>query len=71
MTKPRYQPFCARNCRDERDMPRAASEWVHIDGRTMFVCAQCARHLFGLPSPATVQRIRRRLLERMQESMDA
>jgi hypothetical protein len=71
MPKPTYQPYCGYDCRDRNDQPRLASEWVHVDGVTLFVCATCARHAFNMPAPATVRRMRERVMTQLQESLDA
>jgi hypothetical protein len=69
VSKPRYVPDCALGCVDLNGRRRAASEWIHIDGMTRFVCGVCARLLFGLPAESTLERRRRRDVERMQEEL--
>lgn len=68
--KPTYRPFCGYDCRDCSGNPRLASEWVHVDGVTLFACDQCAQHAFNLPSPATVRRRREAMLRKVQEVLD-
>ena len=70
MSKPIYRPYCGYDCRDHNGEPRLASEWVHVDGVTLFVCSQCARHAFNLPAPSTVRRRREAMLHRVQEGLD-
>jgi len=68
MPKPRYVPPCeVRYCRDREGQVHPATEWIHINGRTLMACATCAYKAFGLPSPSTVARQRRREMERLQE----
>jgi hypothetical protein len=43
MSKPVYEPYCARECTDDRGQRRKATEWIHVNGRTEYVCAVCAR----------------------------
>lgn len=66
-SKPRYQPLCQMHCQDRDGFGRPATEYIHVYGKTLFVCAACARAAFGLPSPATVARRRKRNMERLQE----
>lgn len=44
--KPRYEKRCSRFCVDSKGARRAGNQWVHVYGRTLWVCDSCARQLF-------------------------
>lgn len=51
--KPFYEHYCAEFCQDRTGKRRTADRWVHIRGRTLWVCEPCAERLGrenGLPS---------------------
>ena len=64
MVRPVYEQRCAQNCQDARRRFRVGTQWVHVWGRTQWVCGRCAEKLArsaGLPDTAQSNReIRRR-----------
>lgn len=61
--KARYEKRCQRRCLDRRERPRNGEVWVHIDGETQWVCANCASvmaHAAGIPTAAQKKALEQR-----------
>jgi hypothetical protein len=71
--KPNYQLRCAQYCTDRTGAFRYGEVWVHIWGRTLWVCSSCAEKLgkqAGIPTSAQ-QRAAVRVREaRLQQGLD-
>jgi hypothetical protein len=55
--KPVYEQRCAQNCQDARRAYRLGTQWIHVWGRTQWVCGGCANKLgrgAGLPTRAEI-----------------
>jgi ribosome-binding protein aMBF1 (putative translation factor) len=55
MPKPHYQLRCAQFCMDRNGAYRYGEVWVHLYGRTLWVCMPCAEKLgkrAGIPTTA-------------------
>jgi ribosomal protein L37AE/L43A len=67
--KPTYQKNCENDCFDRDGRRRIGTQYVHIAGRTMWVCEVCSEGLAtaaGIPDDARA-RIKARLMDRIQE----
>ena len=70
--RPHYALRCAQFCSDRRGRPRDGTQWVHLFGRTRWVCDACAEALgraSGIPSSSQLRRIRQRIEARLQISL--
>jgi len=43
--KPHYIQWCAEHCTDKQGRPRVGTVWVHMYGRTEWVCEPCSNQL--------------------------
>lgn len=51
--RPAYEHRCAARCTDRLGKPRQGTQWIHVRGRTLWVCEPCADtigKLNGIPS---------------------
>jgi hypothetical protein len=70
---PNYQLRCAQFCTDRNGAYRYGEHWVHIYGRTLWVCGPCAELLgssAGIPTTAQRRRMRQRLEAKLQMNLD-
>jgi ribosome-binding protein aMBF1 (putative translation factor) len=71
---PRYQLRCAQFCQDARGNYRDGVEWVHIYGRTLWVCGSCADELgkgAGIKTTSQKRRETRQREDRQQLRFEA
>ena len=71
--KPRYQLRCAQFCMDRNGVFRYGEVWVHIWGRTQWVCLPCAEQLgklAGIPTTREQRASVRGRERRAQSSLD-